>query len=497
MARKFLSRVRQSTATRRFAFAVGKYGTVPAAVVQRGGHSGAVTKLKAMPFDSKHAPTGVAGKKLSQPTSGLLSLQGKSTLVLQTKTRPPGGLARDLRGYFRQFKLSPPWSTVILRRLAEGDEGDFQGAQSQDEMDPFSDGVSDEEFSAVKEDNVKDEWETDVLAGGAPPPYTERPEQVSPSSINSPADVEEDFPRYEELSPSYVEQLTEQAEKITGLIYRKHDEIRADQRERLKALLEKLPAERVILAMARSPNLDSTLDSAEAIPDQPLTPGDSGNADVADALLAMGINVARERHALVDLETPDRTRIESMLRDKWKAKPDATPPQIVQEMIELLGQTFAAADNKRLRGLLGLSPSPNPLLLVRAKISPARIRLMEAHATLRTDIRRIRDAIATEFADDHRQAAALEQALKRLDDLGDTVANYNSVAGDLEAVEKAASAAEQDRLRELSGQDLAALRNFLETDQIILNLDGNELLSDINAALVMLKAVTEAEAAVA
>jgi hypothetical protein len=284
------------------------------------------------------------------------------------------------RNFFqKQWQITPFWRLVNFRNLRPDAEqgGDAEEAEDSEALRRAGDEPIDPEIAKLEESEILDEWtdeDAPEVDPNPPPPYT-APDELPPySETDNP-------PAYSETAeavgrpdvPPAVIQAN--AERLTSYILDKRNTLpwaKDADPDRLKALFEKLLSdvsyERVLLELIRSVNTDAVLQAAAALPKQPLTSDENGIAEVTDALLAMGTNLAEQRGVLGAAEIPDGFRIREMVAKQWAKSGDVPAATLVENLISILGPSIQAANDVKLRGFIGLGPhqaAPNPNAPVR------------------------------------------------------------------------------------------------------------------------------------
>jgi hypothetical protein len=135
----------------------------------------------------------------------------------------------------------------------------------------------------------------------------------------------------------------------------------------LTNLLQHMSPEHLLLELLRSSNRAALREMANAEPEPISTTSDVGIAEVADALLAMGTNLAEQRGILLSDEIPNGSLIREQVMSQWtcaqamaekehgeEASFDVTG--LVQYMAELFN--VGRMDDCALRGFIGLNRSP-------------------------------------------------------------------------------------------------------------------------------------------
>jgi hypothetical protein len=134
-------------------------GDLPVVIVAPGTPDAAGSKLKGMRFEDAKALHRVGPGKFTLISSGLISLGSDSTLVLQRRRPPPATVAAILRRYFHgHFNLTPPWTDVVVRSLADDDRGDVDESETITPRE--TDAVSPAELVGTPADQPND-WRSD------------------------------------------------------------------------------------------------------------------------------------------------------------------------------------------------------------------------------------------------------------------------------------------------------------------------------------------------
>lgn len=189
-------------------------------------------------------------------------------------------------------------------------------------------------------------------------------------------------------------------------------------------------------------------------------------------------------------------RLKALLPEIQQAERGASPDsqQIKLQMSEAnvfaRKQDFARANAvlDRVEGLLKSSPAgaapaaapqaaPVPGALSLVKLGKARLEWIAVRSQAARDIARLKAAIELEFKDDPEQQAELAAASKRLDEL---VTELNEDLGNqLDAVLNARDDGQRHALAQTAQATMARFVHFVDTDEIMAELDGNEVLPDV------------------
>jgi hypothetical protein len=318
-AKSFMQLIRASKPNKRCAFALGKMGGKEAVVyVARGKPANAAKKLKTTKFEPGKEPKGLSSDSVIVSAAGLLVLDG-TMLTLQCRGNPPEALIKEgLRHYFTKLHVTPPWQDVSTHTLADDDEGDEEEEST---------GSGQDESPVVMADGEPDrDGKTD------PVPGYDSERSASPGAARL-AQLMLHLGRAPEMHDDATRGVLEQ---------------------RFEELLKTIPIERLMLALCSRSGVEQVMEQADAIVKQPVERNEKGYADMADALVAMGVDMAKQRHIVVDGEVPKSDTIAAMVKALWAKTPDAPAAGVVQSISALLTRTFADSDPARVRGMLGL-----------------------------------------------------------------------------------------------------------------------------------------------
>src|SRR5262249_8276828 len=114
------------------------------------------------------------------------------------------------------------------------------------------------------------------------------------------------------------------------------------------------------------------------------------------------------------------------------------------------------------------------------KLGKARLEWLATRTHAIRDIEHLQAAIEVEFKDDPEQQVQLAAALKRL---GALVTELNEELGNqLDAVLNAEDDGQRQALIRIAQATLARFRHFVDTDEVVALLDGNEVLPEMQVA---------------
>ncbi len=312
-------------------------GAAPVVLVARGKPGGVTAKLRTMRFEDDKVAQVDAKARFMPVTSGFLLLENSTTLVLQCLRRPPATIGHTLRRYFvGYFHLSVPWSDIVIRRLAESDEGDAEAAEGDPEETPAESEPSESPLDV----RVKDEWSDDESAA---PPGRAVPTEDMPAVPAVVADADS------------ARQVARLAHEVGRLTRDGRDDVALQGT--VAALLQRLPPERALLALiAHGIGADAMEFAAEPVPNA-LTADDAGITAVVDALVAGATRIAAEMGSVGAGDFANRSHIEAMVRSIWTAAPAVSALDMMDKLVPLLTPILASGDARRIRGLLGLKGS--------------------------------------------------------------------------------------------------------------------------------------------
>jgi hypothetical protein len=374
-AKKALARIRSAQGDVRIAFALGEFdAAVPVVEVLRGKPTTAVTKLKTASFETGEKPLGVNIKSLEKKKPrainwGLLSFDPQThTLNVECERKGSKKQASNFRKFFRSLKGTPFWATVRFTELASNADGvadENEADEANAALFPMQD--VDPRIAAVDEDQIKGDWIDDEEEAAASPPYTqadapkaEAGETVAqpgqPAPARDPAAIAAD-----------AEKLANFVMKMAGSLPIGKDGSVEELKQLLANLLQSMSPELVLLQLMRSANRDVLREMAKAEPMPASAAGDVDIAEVTDALLAMGTNLAQQRGILRSDEIPKSIVIREQVRLQWtraqvmaeKERGEGAALDVtgmVQRMVEAFN--VGRMDDRALRGFIGLNRSP-------------------------------------------------------------------------------------------------------------------------------------------
>jgi hypothetical protein len=322
-AKSFMRLIHASKPNKRCAFALGKMGGKEAVVyVARGKPANAAKNLRITKFEPGQQPKGLSSDSVIVSAAGLLALDG-TMLTVQCRGNPPEAMIKEgLKHYFTRLRVTPVWRDVSTESLADDDEGD------------------DEEKNTI---SGQDEGAVESPAGTADgePGRNRKPDPIPGDESESPA------------SPGAA-RLAQLMLHLGRASDRHDDATREVLEQRFEELLKTIPIERLMLALCSRSGVEQIMGQAGAMVKHPIERNEKGYADTADALVTMGVEMAKQRHIVVDGEVPKSDTIAAMVKALWAKTPDAPAAEVVQSIRELLTQTFVNSDPARLRGMLGL-----------------------------------------------------------------------------------------------------------------------------------------------
>jgi hypothetical protein len=377
--KKALARIRSAQGDIRVAFALGEFdAAVPVVEVLRGKPTTAATKLRAASFEAGEKPLGINIMSLEKKRPkavnwGLLSFDPQThTLNMECEKKGSRKQASNFRKFFRSLKGTPFWTTVKFTELASNADGvadENEADEANAALFPMQD--VDPKIAAIQEDQITGEWIDDEADAGA---------DAGTYSASRPADapeaeVAETVAQGGEPMPARdPAAVAADAEKLANFVMKMTDSLPIGKdgsveelQELLANLLQSMSPELLLLQLIRSANRDVLRAMVQAEPSPALTGGDVDIAEVTDALLAMGTNLAQRRRILLDDEIPKSIVIREQVRLQWTraqamaekergegAKLDVTG--MVQRMTELFN--VGRMDDRALRGFIGLNRSP-------------------------------------------------------------------------------------------------------------------------------------------
>jgi hypothetical protein len=469
-AKTALKHIFNAKQNRRRPFALGILGTFGVIAVARGAKPTAVAlTLKHMAFDPEEAPaTARKAKDTRVVAQGLLFIDEDKTLILQSKKTVPPNALRSVKLYFKHFKLGLPFKGVSAR-IIEDDEGDVDDGATDAEV----------EVNHVLEDAVEIGASSD---DDPPPPY-----EASAGS--------------EDLPPAYVASTDVQKDTATLVDYvfkmapmfgmEGHDKEALGKQ--LEPMLQKVPMERLLLELISSRNAKELLGAETISPQPPIEYNDQGIITITDGVSAMLTSVARENGFLGEGEAIGSTvKIEKLVRDLWHSKGGAAAgaADVIREVTDMLW-TFQATDGEKwVRRLLGVKGAKRDTGAI-AALQNVLTGLRRDQASAFAAINRLGNALVDEFGDDDEQADALTKALDRLHNLAARV-NDGGIATSLDAVLK--TPVGEARIKAVLAQ-IDQMMNFAQTDELMKELDGNEVMPDMNVVGPVIKSLLGASSA--
>jgi hypothetical protein len=128
-----------------------------------------------------------------------------------------------------------------------------------------------------------------------------------------------------------------------------------DLQQGFETLLGRVPKERALLALVAYSDIDDAVQFASQPSKPALSADDTLVAEAVDVLMVVCLRVAGRQGFLGSMDVVDPARIDAMARSMLKAVNSLSALEKSSRLVELMSQTLDAADDRRIRGLLGLS----------------------------------------------------------------------------------------------------------------------------------------------
>lgn len=480
---------------RRAAFAIGMFGGSAVMLARRGKPASVLSALRTM-APPETAPAADRKMSFKVATSGLLFRDGEE-LVLQCRERPDATRIAKARKYFKLLKAGTPWSKVRVTRLHDADEGD-PGADAEDEAeDDLGHEAADETADEAAEDQIVDAWDDEPLppAGSSPPgepPAAPDMAQQAPDGLAPPHD------------PAAQEAV--EAARVTRLVATMAPRLLGAgiTQEALQGtiadMLRVMSADRLLLALCSATNMehlagaarDAAAEAAEpGATEPPLANDESGHDRIGRAMATLGERIGRERGLVAPGESATAGAfILGMVRQLWSRNTQRAPEEVIAQLSAVLVGVFGTKGGKDLRAMLGM-PGTIPTDArpdAAGEAAPWRRSLADARGGWAaavpgaiTSVARIKDVIRDTYADEddvdiNAALAMLDGVVSRLDD--GLVDRLDGLLGETQG----------DRLasrRQGVEQAVAAMRTYLETDEVASSLDGNDFVEGTSVVAVL------------
>lgn len=275
-------------------FACGQYGPdMRVVLADRYPPSTMRSRLEKMEWDGP----ALSNKKrdFAPMTTGIAELSGSTLVIRCKKQASAAALAKACRIYFKQtFKLTPPWSKVVAKRLTDADEKAFVELPGDDGL------ITDAELEQlqaaapqVDEDSAEDDWDDTEAELGSDGPGSAAAAESEAAPPAAAPDVPESGP--DDIAPP-----------------------------------------------AREDDLEET------------GAGGMKPEDVVASLLDYGVEEVRRRNLPYDTTWPDSGKLDKVVRGNWVAEPGEKQDRAVEKLRTTVRALFS--DDGRLVAFLGLKP---------------------------------------------------------------------------------------------------------------------------------------------
>ncbi|WP_207478242.1 hypothetical protein [Arenibaculum pallidiluteum] len=328
-------------------FAFGRLGESALSVVavDKGRPSAVASLLKSMPYEGPNPPK---KPRFQLVTLGTVRLDGTVLVLDCQKQVGESTLKKGFQEYFRtQFRLSVPWTEVTVQ-VSSAEDGEPVEEARDEASEP---GASSDEGAAESAGGGEDPSHGDVDAAAiatataaAPIDGAFRP--AEPGAPEAPRqDMPEDLPGKDR--PDDVKRLAEQVARMARSIAMLDIPSSEDIEARCSAILENLPFERVLLALAYPSNLAAFLGRGplprNAIKGERIRKDETGRRDTVDALVALGDRVARARGLLPDGRILDREQIGRYVDKVWEVASDEDLNDGIGNLFKTLSGAFESS----------------------------------------------------------------------------------------------------------------------------------------------------------